>query len=186
MLKKRFLCRESDQTLKKLSREGGVSICGDTQKLTGQTSAICSSGPYLSRCPTSAITWFCDLIKHPCFYLHKRELPFCCRSTFPIGSLSSTCSQLWKLCGGFAGDCAVAWRKLVSQSVQLLAFPTSFHDAHNYSLHFLMGRFSTEERLLPVLILGKSCPHRDSSVVYLWYWSNHLQYKACLQSVHRL
>lgn len=37
----------------------------------------------------------------------------------------------------------MAWQELISQGGQLLGFPTSFQDAHKYSIYFLMRGFST-------------------------------------------
>lgn len=54
-------------------------------------------------------------------------------------------TALETVAGGFAGDCVVAWQTLISQSAQLLPFPTSFQDAHKYSIQFLTRGFSTGE-----------------------------------------
>lgn len=86
--------------------------------------------------------------------------------------------------GGFAGDCAEVWQKLISQGAQLPAFQSSLKMLIKAAFSFPWEGTLQVECLFPVLILGKClCQHRRALIMCLRYWSCHLQYKACLQLV---
>lgn len=132
---------------------------------------------------TSPTPWFCDL-NHPSFYLYKLGLPFLVQIHVSLWIFAQQLLTALETAGGFAGDCAEVWQKLISQGAQLPAFQSSLKMLIKAAFSFPWEGTLQVECLFPVLILGKClCQHRRALIMCLRYWSCHLQYKACLQLV---
>lgn len=91
---------------------------------------------------TSPTPWFCDL-KYPSFYLNKLGLPFLVQIHASLWIFAQQLLTALETAGGFAGDCAKVWQKLIWQGAQLPARPIFSQDAHQGSIQFPMRGYST-------------------------------------------
>lgn len=91
---------------------------------------------------TSPTPWFCDL-NHPSFYLYKLGLPFLVQIHVSLWIFAQQLLTALETAGGFAGDCAEVWQKLILWSAQLPACLIFSQDAHQGSIQFPMRGYPT-------------------------------------------